>query len=323
MNLTLDELKSCLSDGLSECSLQAGDVTFQMQTDYVFSSEEEPTHVYRLSFGRRRKKFDTAEALLAYLAPFAPFTLLSLDGKEQSFEEFCEERAFFHISMPDLLKRYEEATLFSLTAPAWVKADVPCTKEAKEGAQKSLRDALLSHLRKIYEGFSKKDKKRLGDFDALFSHIEEEVLAAYRKLKKTPFLCDKFALGKTDFTSPDGLWHFYHDAEFVEEARRRLTRLKSSPSYEESTIFEEERYAHLKESLLFAKAGFVWHCTLSGSPATTYFFRLDERTKAWLLQFKNDYALCEEGLLEDFALYRSEEDCLFSSCTHEGFHVEV
>lgn len=320
MNLTLEQLKTCLSNGLTECALQSGETLFNLQTDYVFSSEEEPTLLYRLSFGRRRKKFDTAEALLAFLASFAPFTLLSLDGKEQSFEDFCKERAFEHISMPDLLKRYEDATLFSLTSPAWVKADVPFTKEAKEEALKTLRDALLSHLRREYDAFSKKDKKRLGDFDALFSHVEGEVLAAYRRLRKTPFLCDKFALGKTDFTSPDGLWHFYHDAEFVEEARRGLKR---SALCEERSVFEEERYAPLKDSLLFAEAGFVWHCTLSGSPATTYFFRLNEKTKAWLSQFENDYTLCEGEILEDFALYRSKEECLFSSCTHEGFHVEI
>lgn len=60
---------------------------------------------------------------------------------------------------------------------------------------------------------------------------------------------------------------------------------------------------------------FSWHCTM-GPLAKVHRFRLNDKTKKWLKQFKSDYDL--EGL-EDLALYKGDE-LLFSSCTHEVFH---
>ena len=64
---------------------------------------------------------------------------------------------------------------------------------------------------------------------------------------------------------------------------------------------------------------FITHCT-EGSLSNTLYFALNEDTKAWLLQFKNDFEI--KGELEDLAFYKKGE-LVFSSCTHERFHGDV
>ena len=64
---------------------------------------------------------------------------------------------------------------------------------------------------------------------------------------------------------------------------------------------------------------FITYCT-EGGLSNTLYFALNEDTKAWLLQFKNDFEI--KGELKDLAFYK-ERELAFSSCTHEKFHGDV
>ena len=47
-----------------------------------------------------------------------------------------------------------------------------------------------------------------------------------------------------------------------------------------------------------------------------YYFKLNDLTKKYLLQFKSDFDLVD---LEDLVLYQNDKE-LFSSCTHERYN---
>ena len=75
----------------------------------------------------------------------------------------------------------------------------------------------------------------------------------------------------------------------------------------------------LYENLIKKEIGFSNHCTETGSLLLTYYFKLNNQTKAWLSQFKTDYDL---NGLEDLAFYKNGK-IMFSSCTHERFHTDL
>ena len=51
-----------------------------------------------------------------------------------------------------------------------------------------------------------------------------------------------------------------------------------------------------------------------------YYFKLNDETKKYLLQFRNDFYMRD---LDDLSLYNDDE-VKFSSCTHEGFNsIEI
>lgn len=74
----------------------------------------------------------------------------------------------------------------------------------------------------------------------------------------------------------------------------------------------------LINAVISIKQTFSWHCTTSSEAASVLKFKLTDGARQWLLAHNNDYDL---GKFEDLALYDGDR-LLFSSCTHEHFHVD-
>lgn len=70
---------------------------------------------------------------------------------------------------------------------------------------------------------------------------------------------------------------------------------KKNPYY----ILEEKVYLPLKPWAVGYEYSFITHCT-EGGLSNTIYFKLNKETKAWLMQFKNDFEI--KGELDDLAL---------------------
>ena len=134
------------------------------------------------------------------------------------------------------------------------------------------------------------------------------------------FICDCVLTeryGKrTKYVEPVGyFWHFYHligqnldRKKHIEELMKNKNELSALDKIEDNI---------LKQNLIKYEILYHNHCTESGGLMVNYYFKLNEETKKWLLQFKNDFDI--NGSLEDLAFYKDEK-LVFSSCTHEKFN---
>ena len=72
----------------------------------------------------------------------------------------------------------------------------------------------------------------------------------------------------------------------------------------------------LKNNLIEYKVSFHNEVTEGSDPMVIYFFKLNDETKEYLLQYETDFDLDE---LQDLVLYKDKE-LLFYSSTHEGYN---
>lgn len=277
---------------------------------------------YTATCERETKKFATFEELCAFLKDIG-----AADGKRMfltgcgSFGSIAEYEAkgeFDSLDMAGILDYYPEADEFELVDPS--PAYEKLSSEEVEKIQQACRDMAVTAAKALYNDLSPEERANLPEFEQLWQEIGEEVKAfmkkaKYGKLKKgaSPFICDHVG-EDTKYCEPtDFFWQAYHGYELAERQCDEAEALKLADG--EDTIFEDGRFAPLKPHLISSRMTFAWHCTM-GPLARVHRFRLNDKTKKWLKQFKSDYDL--EGL-EDLALYKGDE-LLFSSCTHEVFH---
>lgn len=269
--------------------------------------------------------FQNFEELSAALVPFTDdgetLTLSSIGNEKFStLSEAEANKAFEHITMSELLHKYPQADRFSLTCVC----NCRISDEEADGALKKLEAGMRGMAKSQYDMI--RDKSGLCDFDMLYKEIVEEC-RAYRKkhaakIKKNDghaFFCDEFTWGRTKYTAPQGLWHLYHCADFIESCAYRLKVRNTEQSRPDD--WEIENIPALKNSAIGREITFTWHCTTTQLLHKVFTFRLDADSRAWLLTHKDDYDFGEkDNYLQDLALYNGDE-ILFSSCTHEGFHV--
>lgn len=313
---------------------------------YVLSLQEKEAISKREGYKVRRttsnpihRRFQKESSILAFLVAQhfmeeEAFELLDIQEHYRSYEDYLETIQFDALSMEGLLNRYHEATMFSLTSPYQdeYSNEHPygiyyVSPEDAKRAYHIVQQEGLSQLARYYERFTEEEKQSLPPYEQLLQSIEEETIEHWDRvvhqrlpLDDSPFIHDQMMMGKTRFHKPQALWHFYHHYsmmvstyQVVLNAMQQNTKKKDLHA-----IFLDPLYAPLKTSLIKTEMTFSWHCTTSSQLSIVYYFVLNEATKEWLKQFNNDYEL---RTMEDLAFYR-DESLLFSSCTHEGFHVD-
>ncbi|MCD8040933.1 MAG: hypothetical protein LUF82_05390 [Clostridia bacterium] len=252
-------------------------------------------------------------------------TVKSIDGSA-TVEEFKRAADFEHITMPELLQKYADCDEFSLTGlyDGGFRLNSHLDREPADAAYKKLHDDLYATCRTQYDRLTEEEKGALLDFDFLFNDIKEEVDALYRKKRKRPlFPCDMYAENKMKYKQGNSaLWHIYHTAGFLQEVKEDLSaRVASTVVYPDLALLDDcdSLYLPLKPYVNRTEATYTWHCTTQNVLAKVFYFKLNDTTKNWLLQFKDDYAL---SYLDDLAFYKGGK-LQFSSCTHEGFHTDL
>jgi len=280
--------------------------------------------------GDREGKVESLDELYSLLnkigAGDGEFILDNINGQFASVTEMRDKIAFDKISMDGLLERYKEADSFSLTTDY---GDVHIDERIAQTALKELSEEQYKLAESQYLLIPEGERKSLPAFDKLFKEISDTCNAHRKKHKKriketggNSFFCDEHYKGK--YKNYLQVWHIYSAVDFIQACDYDLNRLKGLK--EVAPIDRQlKNLPVLKEALISAKPTYVTHCTISGSLATVFKFKLNEKTKAWLKTHKDDYDFNTGGAdyrLDDLALYHGDE-LLFSSCTHEGFHNDA
>ena len=111
-------------------------------------------------------------------------------------------------------------------------------------------------------------------------------------------------------------WNLYHDIAMMID--RRNDKNKYCISNGKSPL--EQIPVELKEHFLYYEISYFNSVTISSGLMINYYFKLNEDTKKYLLQFRNDFCMRD---LEDLTLYKDDE-MKFYSCTHEGYNsIEI
>jgi len=248
------------------------------------------------------------------------------------------------LTMKKILDKYSDCDVFSLigrvfecniTEEEFLSSLVKVEEKNKEEKRKiyeNSKDKFVDYpeFDKLYEEI----KKECYDFDCeenrkfyLNKHFGNEKIEQYKKIgiteerineiKKDFFQCSFIAdnVGKTTKYGYDNrgfFWGLYHDIAMM------IDREKKKDVY---CIFNgksplEQIPEELKEHFLYYEVSYFNSVTTSGGLMINYYFELNNETKKYLLQFRNDFYIRD---LEDLAFYKNNE-VKFYSCTHEGFN---
>lgn len=243
-----------------------------------------------------------------------------INDRFSTLKEYEENVFFENISMLDLLEKYNDCNIFSLTSGFAIDS---ISNEQKVKVLNDLKEENKKYLLDRYNAV--KDEYNLPPFELLYNDIQEEVYN-FEKLHRheydfifaNSFICDH--VGKdTKYSQPTNFfWHFYHN---LGRELDSVIELNSKISNEDDdSILEDEEYVELKPYLIKTEKTYITHCT-SGPLQKVYYFKLNNQTKNWLLKYENDYQLNVNKLC-DLAIYDNDK-LRFSSCTHEEFHNDI
>ena len=227
--------------------------------------------------------------------------------------------------MEHILSIYHDCDTFSLSLAKQISS---VSTKAKEQLADEFKASEKERMREYYNHYqTDEDLKKLADYDTLFDEVFSEAIEFYAQFegkevheliaqKVDPFLCDY--VGKTTkYDKPfNFFWHLYHTCQNVIMNSDSLKGLPVDNGFEDK-VFKNDFNKPLKPHLQKVEYTYSSHCTV-GPLQLVYYFSLNNETKAWLNQFKDDYALSDSDF-EDLAIYKNGE-VKFSSCTHEGFN---
>ncbi len=228
------------------------------------------------------------------------------------------------ITMKYILDKFNYCNKFSLSS------SLPITKIPSNDKKNLLEQNLQNEkesLSQYYQHFSKKENIVV-DFETLYNDIVKECRKFYKKIQgkdittllnndSSPFIADH--VGKdTKYSEPISLiWHFYHNIQQVFMSNDALSNMLEIDKFNIDDIVTKEKDVSLKNNFLKYEYTFTTHCT-KGPLQLVLYFNLNDDTKKWLLQFKDDFDLGNSEF-EDLAFYDNNK-LKFSSCTHEGFN---
>ncbi len=279
----------------------------------------------------KRRVFFTKEEMLSYVkdnfVSDGKIAVNSIDGCS-SAEQFMHMADFNDYNMEQLLEKYADCDEFSLTCDYNVADEKSphgkyrLDRKTGDNAYRLIEFEQHDMCKALYAYAPEEEKKSLPPFDKLYADITAEVKELYSLVKERPlFTGDMYSEGKMKYKGESALLHhMYHSAGFLQDCKGDLAaQYKNTLTRPADAEFDKEEFAPLKPYIGRVLVTYCWHCTVSDKLAKVFYIKLNDQTKQWLMQFKNDYAL--EGL-EDLAFYKNGE-CRFSSCTHERFHTDL
>lgn len=324
--ITKERLKTVLEEDMLTVSLTVKGKQVEIEP-CLFLNLNEGLKVrgYTVNINGKENKIADFNALTVLMSDMGAeeggYNLQNINGSYNTVDELDAKQAFDNISMAGLLEKYADADRFQLVIPIY-------NYDFDEAQAKTAYDEVAAQqkqwCKQEYDNFSENEKEELPDFATLYAMIEKECREYRSKNPATiathngeAFFCDEFARGRSHFTAPVGLWHFYHAVDFIEACAYRITKAQNDGVDESDDKLDN--HPALKNALINTEVTFTWHCTTSGSPAKVFTFKLNDETRAWLLTHADDYDISRDGF-EDLALLKGEK-VLFSSCTHEHFHT--
>lgn len=253
--------------------------------------------------------------------------LININNQFESINKYIEDKEFKDLDMQGIIKKYENlADSFVLVVPyddRLILEDINLNEEYGAKTVKDLEEHIIKRLKSLYEKQYEDIKRTTSkSFETLINEIKEEIFLDMKRAEKNNnmvFLCDKVYDEKTKYYMPkEFFWHVYQDLQFLfmcqKDMERKILLREKSP--ENNLDIEDLKL--LKPYLISVALSYSWHCTTTSQLSIVFKFKLTDETKKYLLQFKTDYDLKQ---LEDLALYKGDK-LLFSSCTHEQFHVD-
>ncbi|MCM1545487.1 MAG: hypothetical protein NC033_00465 [Clostridiales bacterium] len=324
--ISQERLKTVLDESLLGVTLALGDGKIEINPKIYFSlTGGMCAKGYTITAEGESVELENFEALVKRLADSGAkgnfYSLVKISDDYNSVEQFDEYLKLENITMEDLLAKYPQADEFELVIPDYEGA---LTDEQAENMYGEISEVMRRQSLKQYERISEEERAQLPDFDTLYGEIEEECGRFRKEHAETveknnglAFFCDQFNRGNTKYKAPSELWHIYHNIDFVQCCLWQ-NQYKSEKECH-PLAGEIENNPALNDALLSVKITYSWHCTTSGASAKVFRFKLTAGAKAWLLTHKDDYDIVRDGF-EDLALYSGGE-LIFSSCTHEHFHV--
>jgi len=246
--------------------------------------------------------------------------------------------------MKKILEKYSDCNTFSLTGGVF---GYHITEDEFYNALNEMELYNKEKLRKMYDD-NREKFVNYPEFDELYEEIKqecldfdseenrkkrieeyytEEVIKQYKemgitdeqinRMKENGFSCSCIVddVGKkTKYGSecPDFFWWLYN--EIAMNIERYNDKKKYFVDNEKDLLDRIPK--ELKEHFLYYEISFYNSVTIKSILIVNYYFKLNDETKNYLLQFRNDFCLDN---LEDLTLYKDNEE-KFSSCTHEGYN---
>ncbi len=333
MRLTLDELKKYLEEDYF-FSVDNGEFSARICRGYSVVLElenavfEERRNGYEITllkgegfaFHKIYKRFSAfAQKLEACgFLKDGIVTVGLINDRFSTFEEAEESRLFDELDMKGILEKYKRCDTFSLSR---YLGDVYLSAVERDEIFSVLQKENRARLKELYERYKT-------EINAPFEKLIDEIAIECqrygdgvdkRKFKygyQYSFICDVVG-EKTNYDEPrEFFWQAYHTLGMEIDCKRDLLKHEKMPQADITAEVKKE--PALFQNFIRYEIKHSNHCTVSGAPIVTYYFKLNADTRAWLLQFPTDYDLAP---LEDLALYEGEK-LRFSSCTHEGFHTD-
>lgn len=251
------------------------------------------------------------------------YRVKSVGSDKLTVEEYRKRLAFDKLDMQGLLEKYLPlADSFSLTC---AYGEYGISEEKANEALKTVREDCYKTAEAQFLLAAESERKKLPPFKTIYADIEKEYREYCREHSALIDANDGYACfsdvfsGDKVYSSLYELWHTYNEVDFAGTCEYILEKLKKC---ENSRPIDKEldcgENAVLKDNLIKTEVTFVWHCTRSAELSKVFHIKLNEDTVGWLKKFKTDYDL---DALEDLAFYKKGK-LLFSSCTHERFHVD-
>ncbi len=207
----------------------------------------------------------------------------------------------------DILNKYKEADTFSLTGSSY---KMYITKEEYEKALVNAKEEIKKHLKQMY------DKKapfvaNISSFNEVFNEIEGE--CREYNLNYKPKRC-MFIMDKIDtFTKYGEMFRcFYQDISFHIDRENDMNSFKFNKGKDPVKVLP----TILQNNLIKYEVSFFNSVTESGMLMINYYFKLNDETKKYLLNYETDFDLDE---LQDLTLYQNNK-MKFYSCTHDRYN---
>lgn len=275
---------------------------------------------YNAELNGKETEFDNFSLLVEFLVDNkiienGRVSLYLINDNFVTVKEYEEDKEFNNLDMKGLLEKYSTANEFEVVVP--YDCDY-LSKNNAEIAVNGLEEQTLKSLKATYDSLSKKEKGLIPEFNLFISEVTLEIERELGGEQKNLFMCDRVAKGQTKFSDPlKFVWRAYLE---LEELQKRKIEVSKMPSDNLGNIDGELEsvFKDIKDLFISITPTYSWHSTTTSVLYKLYRFKLNEKSRKWLMQFENDYQI--EGF-EDLAFYNGK-DLVFSSCTHEGFHVD-
>ncbi len=319
--ITQEGLYTLLEEYHAEIELisKGGDLISVSPVLYFNSSEEPSFKGYSTelqgNFHRSRKY----ETLITYLKKLGAeqegtYHLFDIEQTFPTISDYEEQLAFDRIDMKGLIEKYGEiADSFELVCP--FDNDQFLSESDGDAVFREVSEYEWQHLQMLRID-AKRENKGIAPLSSYVKRVQEIIDGNPEE--------HEFALFDYAETLPPAVaelvYAIYNREILLRELSEDLSALARNVKKLPIEIeLSQEELSPLKPFLLSVRLSCVWHCTTSGQLHKIFRFRLTEETKRWLLRFPTDYDLQP---LEDLAFYRGEK-ILFSSCTHEEFHIDL